>query len=95
MDTFSGGSAAHQYGAYLFVQWLPGTSSRPGNLDWSWPRERRAGGVVASGNIAQLQLKLSTAAMHPKTGEAGDLFVDKSNRLWLCQGRSQWTKLAL
>ena len=51
-------------------------------------------GIVASGNVAQLQLKPSNVATHPTNGEAGDLLVDKSIRLWFCQGGGQWTRIA-
>ncbi|HEV3310365.1 MAG TPA: hypothetical protein VG815_07590 [Chloroflexota bacterium] len=40
------------------------------------------GGVFA-GNDAQISLQPSKKA-HPKSGQAGDLFLDKSKKLWLC-----------
>ncbi|HZT97689.1 MAG TPA: hypothetical protein VFB34_12715 [Chloroflexota bacterium] len=51
-------------------------------------------GVVTSSNIAQLRLYPSTATTHPAKGLAGDLFVDKSHRLWFCRGGSAWVELA-
>ena len=39
MDTYSTGSGAHQYAAYLFVQWLLGTDSRPGAIGWKFLRK--------------------------------------------------------
>ena len=51
-------------------------------------------GVVASGGAAQLRLVPSSAATHPATGQPGDLFLDKSHRLWLCKGGTTWVKVA-
>ena len=56
-----------------------------------------ARGVVASGKLAQLQLTPGKQATHPKRGEAGDLFVDKSARLWFCKvggGTATWVQVA-
>lgn len=50
------------------------------------------GGVFA-GKAAQVRLAPSSAATHPASGQAGDLFVDKSNRLWLCKGGTRWKLL--
>jgi hypothetical protein len=50
-------------------------------------------GVVASGNSAQLKLVPSTAKSHPVSGQAGDLFLDSSHRLWLCKGQKNWKLL--
>jgi hypothetical protein len=41
-------------------------------------------GIVASGGAAQVRLVPSSAATHPSGGATGDLFLDKSARLWLC-----------
>jgi len=38
-----------------------------------------------SGKPAQIQLIPGTAASHPKSGKAGDLYVDKTARLWFCK----------
>ena len=46
----------------------------------------RGRGIVASGGQAALRLMPSGAANHPTSGAAGDLFVDKSHRLWFCTG---------
>ena len=54
-------------------------------------------GGVFSGKVAQVRLKPSSAATHPTTGSAGDLFVDASNRLWFCTASGNpatWTRLA-
>ncbi len=51
------------------------------------------GGLFA-GKLAQLRLAPSTAAGHPATGAAGDLFVDKGGRLWFCNGGTKWKQLA-
>jgi hypothetical protein len=42
------------------------------------------GGLFA-GRKAQLRLVPSSAATHPTSGATGDLFVDKSGRLWFCR----------
>ena len=51
-------------------------------------------GAVLSGKAAQLRLIPSSSPTHPSTGTAGDLFLDKSLRLWLCTGRKSWKRLA-
>jgi hypothetical protein len=50
-------------------------------------------GGVFQGDKAQVRLVPSTAASHPSSGAAGDLFVDTSNRLWFCKGGTNWVKL--
>ena len=45
------------------------------------------------GNVAQLRLKPSDSQSHPPAGLAGDLFLDRSRRLWLCKGGSTWARL--
>ncbi len=47
-----------------------------------------------SGKTAQLQLVPSSAIGPPAIGVAGQLFVDRANRLWFCQGGSAWRQLA-
>jgi hypothetical protein len=47
-----------------------------------------------SGKKAQLRLLPSGATTHPTTGALGDLFLDKSGRLWFCKGGTTWVKLA-
>lgn len=51
------------------------------------------GGTFA-GNVAQLQLQPSAQATHPARGEAGDLFVDATLRLWFCKGGTSWVQVA-
>jgi hypothetical protein len=46
------------------------------------------------GKKAQIKLVPSTASSHPASGAAGDLFLDKSKRLWLCKGRTTWALIA-
>jgi hypothetical protein len=46
-----------------------------------------------AGNTAQVHL-VTAASSHPETGEAGQLFVDKANRLWYCRGARDWRRLA-
>jgi hypothetical protein len=51
-------------------------------------------GGVFIGSKAQVQLVPSSAATHPTAGSRGDLFVDKSGRLWFCAGGSTWKQVA-
>ncbi len=51
-------------------------------------------GVYAAGKLAQLRLQPATAATHPTSGAAGDLFVDRSKRLWFCKGGTRWVQVA-
>jgi hypothetical protein len=51
-------------------------------------------GGVFKGNLAQLKLLPSSHLTHPPSGQRGDLFVDKSGRLWFCKGGTTWVKLA-
>jgi hypothetical protein len=56
-----------------------------------------SGGVGGrfKGKTAQVQLVPSTtASSHPTSGSAGQLFVDKSKRLWYCRGGTSWKQLA-
>jgi hypothetical protein len=46
------------------------------------------------GAKAQIKLDPSTAASHPFSGAAGDIFLDASKRLWLCKGGSTWALIA-
>jgi len=48
-------------------------------------------GVQCSGGAAQLRLVPTTASTHPTSGQAGDLYLDKSSRLWLCTVTSTTT----
>ena len=54
----------------------------------------RGRGGVFIGDLAQVQMVASTASTHPATGLRGDLFVDKSGRLWYCKGGTSWRQLA-
>ena len=47
-----------------------------------------------SGRKAQVRLEPSGAASHPASGAAGDLFVDRSRRLWFCKGGRSWVRHA-
>ena len=55
---------------------------------------KRGRGVVASGKVAQLRLMPSSATSHPSSGALGDLFLDRSKRLWFCKGGRNWARLA-
>lgn len=52
-----------------------------------------AGGKF-TGKTAQVHLVPSSASTHPTSGSAGQLFVDKSYRLWFCKGGTNWKQLA-
>jgi hypothetical protein len=41
-------------------------------------------GAVLAGGAAQVQLTPRSASTHPTSGQAGDLYVDSSARLWFC-----------
>jgi len=47
-----------------------------------------------AGKTAQVHLVPAAASTHPESGEAGQLFVDKANRLWYCRGGRDWSRLA-
>jgi hypothetical protein len=50
-------------------------------------------GGAFQGGAAQVRL-LPASGSHPSSGEAGDLFLDKTNSLFLCKGGTKWVKLA-
>jgi hypothetical protein len=57
----------------------------------------RGRGGVFKGLKAQIRLVASTATTKPATGTRGDLFVDKSGRLWYCKtggSTTGWKQLA-
>jgi hypothetical protein len=41
-------------------------------------------GAILAGGAAQAKLVPSSASTHPSSGQAGDLFVDSTSRLWFC-----------
>ena len=45
----------------------------------------KARGGVFSGGAAQIQLQPGTGSTHPKGGVTGDLYADKTGRLWFCK----------
>jgi hypothetical protein len=49
-------------------------------------------GGIFKGGRAQLRLIPSTAASHPATGQKGDLFHDRSGRLWFYNGAT-WLRI--
>ena len=54
-------------------------------------------GGVFEGAAAQIKLIPGTGASHPAAGEAGDLYVDKQVRLWLCTkggNHATWVRVA-
>jgi hypothetical protein len=50
-----------------------------------------ARGGQFSGGVAQIRLVPASAASHPSSGKAGDLFLDSTARLWLCTVTSTTT----
>lgn len=52
------------------------------------------GGGEFSGLEAQVRLVPSGLSRHPESGRAGELFVDRQNRLWFCRGGKRWFRLA-
>jgi hypothetical protein len=53
-----------------------------------------ARGATLVSNVAQMRLTPGTLTTHPAGGMAGDLYVDRSNRLWFCKGSTTWHQLA-
>jgi len=51
-------------------------------------------GAVIVSNVAHMRLVPSAKTTHPTSGATGDLFVDKSRRLWFCKGGTTWKQLA-
>jgi hypothetical protein len=42
-------------------------------------------GGVFSGSAAQVRLTPGSGSTHPKSGSRGDLYADKTGRLWFCK----------
>jgi hypothetical protein len=53
--------------------------------------QRRADGHSAA---AQVQLMPGTRNTHPKSGAAGDFYLDSTARLWFCKGGTTWHLIA-
>lgn len=54
-------------------------------------------GGVFKGASAQVQLVAGTGSTHPKAGQRGDLYVDKTGRLWFCKtggSTAAWKEIA-
>ena len=69
---------------------LPGAPTRTGVFGAA----KGGRGGVFKGSVAPLKLVASTKITHPASGQKGDLFVDKSGRLWFCKGGTTWHRLA-
>jgi hypothetical protein len=52
-------------------------------------------GGVFQGAAAAVRLVPSSATTHPSAGQAGDLFLDASVRLWLCKTTGSAAKWVL
>jgi len=83
-----GGSGVYGYAGSTFP-----SSNPPANTGVYGYGPLGRGGVFA-GKAAQVRLIASTASTHPSSGAAGDLFVDKSKRLWFCKGGTSWKQIA-
>jgi len=60
-------------------------------------RSRLGRGASFSGALAQVHLAPGSSASHPGTGETGDLYCDRSGRLWFCKTggtHPTWKRLA-
>jgi hypothetical protein len=73
---------------------VAGLSSSPTHAAGEFTHNAGGRGGLFSGDKAQARLKPSAAGTHPTRGAAGDLFVDKSHRLWFCKGGRNWKQLA-
>jgi hypothetical protein len=51
-------------------------------------------GTVLIGETAPARLAPGTLSTHPASGATGDLYLDKSARLWFCKGGTTWKQLA-
>ncbi len=51
-------------------------------------------GAELKGAKAALRLVPNATTTHPTTGSRGDMYVDRSGRLWYCRGGSKWVQLA-
>jgi hypothetical protein len=60
-------------------------------------RSKTERGGVFSGGVAQIKLTPGPLASHPVPGEAGDLYCDRTGRLWFCKTggtKAAWKQLA-
>jgi hypothetical protein len=77
------------------------TGTNQGTGSGLWGSSVKGDGVVGaapkgrgarfSGGAANVRLVPGKRAAHPVSGQAGDLYVDKSNRLWFCTKTSSAT----
>jgi hypothetical protein len=54
-------------------------------------------GASFAGGVAQVQLRPGSLSSHPTSGQAGDLYVDSSARLWFCKkggAHATWKQVA-
>ncbi len=47
----------------------------------------------ASTTLKNVRFRPTNAATHPKSGQKGELFMDRSGRLWLCRSGTWWVQL--
>lgn len=89
--TASGKTAVQATGTAVGV-----TAAGPIGVHGSGSGSAGRGGVFA-GAAAQLRLTPGTLASHPKSGQAGDLYADKTGRLWFCKAggaTATWHQIA-
>ena len=70
------------------------TNAGPGTCVQAISTDGRGGSF--SGGPAQIQLMPGTGATHPASGKTGDLYVDKTARLWFCKvggTKATWVKI--
>jgi hypothetical protein len=92
---FSGGSAIGAVvGDSDTNAGVVGLSSAPTRAAGEFNHVKGGRGGVFHGGKAQLKLSPSSASTHPTRGQRGDLFVDKTGRLWFCKGKTTWKQLA-
>jgi hypothetical protein len=92
---YSGGSASGAaVGDSTTKAGVVGLTSAPTRAAGEFTHVAGGRGGLFSGGKAQLRLHPSSASTHPTKGQRGDLFVDKSGRLWFCKGRTTWVQLA-
>lgn len=88
---YSGASGVPDPVARTGVYGYAGQDGRSVGIRGTSPTGR---GGLFSGKVAQVRLVPSQAATHPAGGALGDLFLDKTGRLWLCKGGPTWVQVA-
>ena len=50
-------------------------------------------GGVFTGKLAQVRLSPGVGTTHPTGGSRGDLYCDRTGRLWFCKGPNRWAQV--